>query len=70
VIVDLTNVPLVNEKTPRFALDVQRRAVRVGLGLRLVGTPEVQRVLRQFEDTGDLPFYLSVQEARDAIDED
>jgi len=65
-IVDITDLPLSPERTPKFVLDVHKRTAKFGLDLRIVGTAEGERILKQFTDTGSLPYYNSVAEARSA----
>ena len=65
-ILDITDIPLSQERTPRFVMDVRRKSNKFGLELRIVGTAEGQRILQQFTDTGSVPFFCSVAEARSA----
>ncbi|MCC6751791.1 MAG: response regulator [Deltaproteobacteria bacterium] len=65
-IVDLTQVPTRNDQVVRLVIDLEKQAGRAGLTLRLVGTPETAAVLRQIADTGGIPYYASVSEARAA----
>jgi hypothetical protein len=38
----------------------------MGLGLRVVGNKEAQVMLKKFTETGSVPFFLSVNEAKAA----
>jgi hypothetical protein len=52
------------EKTARLVLQLQEQATRVGLELRLVGSPELSRVLKQLADTADVTVFPSVADAQ------
>jgi two-component system cell cycle response regulator len=64
VIVDLTLAPLRADKMTRFLIDLRKQSSRVGIGLRVVGTPELQRLIKEFTDTSNIPFFASVNEAQ------
>lgn len=66
VIVDISQVPLLPEKTGRMVMQLAERTKKVGLEIRLVGTTEVQTNLKQLVETADLPVYPSVAEAKAA----
>jgi len=64
VIVDLTLVPLRREKLPRLLLDFGEHATSQGVELKLVGTPELKRMLGGFAETRTLNLFESCEEAR------
>jgi two-component system cell cycle response regulator len=64
VVVDITQMPLQPEKTARLVLQLQEQATRVGLEMRLVGSPELSKVLKQLADTADVAVFLSVADAQ------
>ncbi len=64
VIVELTQVPLRPDKMTRFLIDLRKQTSRVGIGLRVVGTPELKKLLKEFTDTSNIPFFASVTEAQ------
>ncbi|MCK6546899.1 response regulator [Myxococcota bacterium] len=65
-ILDLSGMPAKPDKTPRLMAAVQDKSKKMGIELRIVGTPETKTVLNMFADTCALPFYESVQAARAA----
>jgi CheY-like chemotaxis protein len=64
VVVDISQMPLQPEKTARLVLQLQEQATRVGLEMRLVGSPELSKVLKQLADTADVAVFLSVADAQ------
>jgi two-component system cell cycle response regulator len=64
VIVDLTLAPLRPDKMTRFLIDLRKQAGRMGIGLRVVGLPELRRLIGEFTDTSNIPFFASVSEAQ------
>ena len=65
-IVDLSKVPLHSDKLPRLVLDMDTEAKKFGIALRLVGAPEVKKVLGNLVATASLPFYATITEAKAA----
>ncbi|MFT3696738.1 MAG: response regulator [Kofleriaceae bacterium] len=65
-IIDITKLPVLNDKLPRLVLDMDAEAKKFGIALRLVGAPEAKKVLSQLVDTAELPFFGSVSEAKAA----
>jgi CheY-like chemotaxis protein len=65
-ILDLTQMPLSPERTARALLEVDRQAKKLGLSLRLAGTPELAKLLTGFHETASLPFFPNVDAARSA----
>jgi DNA-binding response OmpR family regulator len=66
VIFDVSHVPARADRTPGSILSVDRSAKKLGIALRLVGTPELGKILRDFTETASVPFFSSVAEARKA----
>ncbi len=65
-IFDLTQMPLSPERTCRALLEVDKQAKKLGLSLRLAGTPELGKLLTAFTETASIPFYPNVDAARSA----
>jgi DNA-binding response OmpR family regulator/anti-anti-sigma regulatory factor len=65
-IFDLSAVPLRNDKIVRLLMDSDKEAKKLGISLRLVGTPEIKRVLGQVMETAAMPFYASKTDAQNA----
>ena len=66
VILDISQVPLLPEKTARMVLQLSERTRKVGLEIRLVGSPEVSSNLKQLVETSDLPVFPTVEQAKAA----
>jgi DNA-binding response OmpR family regulator len=66
VIVDLSVAEVRPDQSPRLVLELEKTARKFGVSLRLVGTPELQRVLSGIVDTATIPFYPSLGEAKAA----
>jgi two-component system, cell cycle response regulator len=66
VILDISQVPLRPDHTPRLLIELEKQAKNNGLGLRLVGTKEGQALLKQFSDTAAISFHATLAEARSA----
>lgn len=64
VVMDVSQMPLLPEKTVRLVLQVQEQSRKVGLEMRLVGSPELSKMLKQLADTADVPVYGSVADAQ------
>ena len=65
-IFDLSAIPLRNDKIVRLLMDSDKEAKKLGISLRLVGTPEVKKVLGAVMETAAMPFYASRAEAQSA----
>lgn len=65
-IFDLSAVPLRNDKIVRLLMDSDKEAKKLGIALRLVGTPEIKKVLGAVMETSTMPFYASKAEAQAA----
>ncbi len=64
VIVDISQLPLRPDLVPRLVIGVGDHSKKMGLELRLVGNPGGASLLKSFTETGTIPFYPSVAEAR------
>jgi CheY-like chemotaxis protein len=65
-IFDLSAIPLRNDKIVRLLMDSDKEAKKLGISLRLVGTPEVKKVLGAVMETAAMPFFASRAEAQSA----
>ena len=63
-IFDLSAVPLRNDKIVRLLMDSEKEAKKLGISLRLVGTPEIKKVLGAVMETAAMPFYATRAEAQ------
>jgi CheY-like chemotaxis protein len=64
-IVDLSDAPIQDGgRLAKLMADVSKKATGLGLQLRIVGNPELKKVLDGFEETGRIPIFASVNEAR------
>jgi DNA-binding NtrC family response regulator/anti-anti-sigma regulatory factor len=63
-ILDLSAVPLRNDKIVRLLMDSDKEAKKLGIALRLVGTPEIKKVLSAVMETAAMPFYASRADAQ------
>jgi two-component system cell cycle response regulator len=66
-IFDLSAIPLRNDKIVRLLMDSDKEAKKLGISLRLVGTPEIKKVLGAVMETAVLPFYASRAEAQSGM---
>lgn len=65
-IIDMSQLPIRQEHTPGLVMEADKLAKKMGLGLRVVGNKEAQVMLKKFTETGSVPFFLSVNEAKAA----
>lgn len=65
MIVDIGVLPAHPERTARTVVAIRDSAKRAGLELRLVASAEMARGLKQVADTGDIPTFGSVTDARE-----
>jgi CheY-like chemotaxis protein len=63
-IFDLSAVPLRNDKIVRLLMDSDKEAKKLGIALRLVGTPEIKKVLGAVMETAAMPFFATRAEAQ------
>src|SRR5262245_53745851 len=66
-IIDLSAIPLRNDKIVRLLMDSDKEAKKLGISLRLVGTPEIKRVLGAVMETATLPFFATRAEAQNGL---
>jgi CheY-like chemotaxis protein len=65
-IIDIGQVPLRPDRTPRLVLDIQKEARRCGIEIKLVASPEGCKLLNNFTETAKVPVVSSLSEARGA----
>jgi DNA-binding response OmpR family regulator/anti-anti-sigma regulatory factor len=63
-IFDLSAIPLRNDKIVRLLMDSDKEAKKLGIALRLVGTPEIKKVLGAVMETSTLPFFATRADAQ------
>jgi DNA-binding NtrC family response regulator/anti-anti-sigma regulatory factor len=63
-IFDLSAIPLRNDKIVRLLMDSDKEAKKLGISLRLVGTPELKRVVGAVMETATLPFFSTRADAQ------
>jgi two-component system, cell cycle response regulator len=63
MILDLSQLPSAPEKVARLVLEIRERSNKLGVELRLVGTPDLQKMLKQLSDTASVPVFATVKEA-------
>jgi two-component system cell cycle response regulator len=63
-IFDLSAIPLRNDKIVRLLMDSDKEAKKLGIALRLVGTPEIKKVLGAVMETASMPFYATRADAQ------
>jgi DNA-binding NtrC family response regulator len=66
VILDLTHVPTQGDRLPKMLVSVADQAKGMGMTMSVIGTPDIQKALAQFEETRGIKYFGSVQEARAA----
>ncbi|CAN5420775.1 hypothetical protein BH11MYX1_BH11MYX1_00160 [soil metagenome] len=65
-IIDLSKMPMHNDKRPPLVMDMDTEAKKFETALRIVGVPETKNALSQLVETASLPFFGSVGEAKAA----
>jgi DNA-binding response OmpR family regulator/anti-anti-sigma regulatory factor len=63
-IINLSAVPLRNDKIVRLLMDSEKEAKKLGISLRLVGTPEIKKVLGAVMETAAMPFFATIADAQ------
>jgi two-component system, cell cycle response regulator len=66
VVLDLAKVPTQGDRLPKLLVAVAGQAREMGMGMAVIGTAEIQKVLASFEETRDIRYFATVQEARAA----
>lgn len=64
LIVDISAVPVASDRFVRLILEMKSRVTKMGLELRLVGSPDVAKTLKNYSDTADVPLFPSIGEAQ------
>jgi two-component system, cell cycle response regulator len=64
-IFDMRNLPLRADRTIRMMIDIDKDTRKLGLQLRLVGSAEAGALLKRVTDTAELPFFTTIDQARD-----
>jgi DNA-binding NtrC family response regulator len=67
VILDLGSVPTQGDRLPKLLVSVVGQAKEVGMGMSVVGTADIQKLLASFEETRSIKYFGSIQEARAAL---
>jgi DNA-binding NtrC family response regulator len=62
-IVDVSQMPRDPQRTAQLIIEVEGQGKKYGLSLRLVGPPEVGKLLKAFSETNQLPVFNTVAEA-------
>jgi two-component system cell cycle response regulator len=64
-VIDAIHVPLQQPaRVAQLLVDVFKVASELGIGMKVVGSPELPRAMRGFQETKDLHCFTSVEEAR------
>jgi DNA-binding response OmpR family regulator len=66
VIVDIGLLPPMADRLARLILDARSRIAKLGLEVRVVASPEIAKLLKQYTDTANVPLYQSIDEAQKA----
>ena len=64
VVFDATRLPLTPNKTAQLVAEVGQQARRMGVELRLVGSPELTTALTQYAETKDVPVFQTIAAAQ------
>jgi DNA-binding NtrC family response regulator len=64
IILDMTGVPARPDKTTRMILEIEQRAKRVGIALRLVGSADLKKSLADLAETAAIRVFPSVNDAK------
>jgi len=67
VILDLSLAPTRQEKLPRMLLEFTEVSKSQGIDIKLVGGPEIKKVLGAFTETRALPLFATAQDARTGV---
>jgi DNA-binding response OmpR family regulator len=64
-LIDATTIPLQQPaRVAQFLVDIFKVATDLGLAVKVVGSPELPKAMRGFQETKDLHCFTSVEEAR------
>lgn len=64
-IFDLRAIPLRADRTIRMLIEIDKDARKLGIQLRLVGNAETSALLHRVAETAELPFFESLERARE-----
>jgi DNA-binding response OmpR family regulator len=64
VVFDATRLPVTPNKTAQLVAEVGQQAKRMGVELRLVGSPELTTALTQYAETKDVPVFDTIAAAQ------
>jgi CheY-like chemotaxis protein len=67
VVIDLSRAPAAPERLPKLLVELCRRSKGTGLKVALVGSPEISKVLKMFEETKSVPFFADLEQAKKEI---
>jgi len=65
-IVDVSRIPAQSAKPAALIIELGEHARKVGIELRIVGSPEVVQLLRQYAETAGMAVFNTVEQARGA----
>jgi PleD family two-component response regulator len=65
-LIDLSMAPVRNDRLIHLVMLVDKECKRLGLGLRIIGTPDIKRALASVTDTADIPFFETRSAATEA----
>jgi CheY-like chemotaxis protein len=63
VVVDISTLILRRDLTPKLIIEIDRMVKAVGLRLKLVGPAEGQVLLKEFTETGSIPYFGAIEQA-------
>jgi DNA-binding response OmpR family regulator len=63
-ILDMSNLPVRNDKLVRLVVDTDKEAKKLGISLSLVGNAEMKKVMSSITETATLRFFGTLSEAR------
>jgi two-component system, cell cycle response regulator len=66
VILEMSQVPPIAEKVARLVIELNEKAKKFGVELRIVGNDDVTKALSQYTETSKIPIFRSVSEAQAA----
>lgn len=66
VYIDFSAAPHKPEKIVNLVIEMRKLSTKLGLEMRIVGTPEIEELFKGFTDTADIPFFDTVDAARAA----
>jgi len=64
VVIDLSRAPAAPERLPKVLTTICGKAKGMGLKICFVGSPEIQKVMKMFEETKSVPFFADLERAK------